>query len=83
MKGSKRRLVKSRPDVPDIWPMKLGTNLMEKEILALDNVGFHLPHRAVISLGRLFGGDIPVDVASYPIPPFLDDHPKARSSKNI
>jgi hypothetical protein len=83
MKGSKRKWIKSKPDVPDIWPVKLGTNLTKKEILALENAGFHLPQHAVISPSRLFGGDIPVDVASYPTPPFPDDHPKARSRKNI
>jgi hypothetical protein len=83
VKGSKRRWIKSKPDVLDIWPVKLGTNLTKKEILAFENTCFHLPQRAVISPRRLFGGDIPVDVASYPTPPFPDDHPKARSGKNI
>jgi hypothetical protein len=85
VKGSRRRWVKSRPDVPDIWPVKFGTNLTKKEILALENAGFHLPQRAVISLRRLFGGDIPIDVASYPTPPFLDDHqeyPKEQEGAN-
>jgi hypothetical protein len=63
--------------------MKFGTNLTKKEILALENAGFHLPQYAIISLMRLFGGDIPVDVASYPTPPFPDNHPKARLGKNI
>jgi hypothetical protein len=63
--------------------VKLGTNLTKKEILALENAGFHLPQRIVIFPRRLFGGDIPVDVASYPTPPFPDEHPKARFSKNI
>jgi hypothetical protein len=63
--------------------VKLGTNLTKKEILALEHAGFHLPQRAVISPRRLFGGDIPIDVALYPTPPFPDDHPKARLGKNI
>jgi hypothetical protein len=83
MKGLRRKWVKSRPDVPDIWPVKFGTNLTKKEILALENAGFHLLQRAVISPRRLFGGDNHVDVASYPTPPFPDDHSKARSEKNI
>jgi hypothetical protein len=69
--------------VLDIWPVKLGTNLTKKEILALENAGFYLPQRVVISPKRLFGGDILVDVASYSTPPFPDDHPKTRSGKNI
>jgi hypothetical protein len=83
VKGSKRKWVKSKPDVPDIWPVKLGTNFTKKEILALENASFHLPQRVVISPRRLFGGDIPVDVASYPTLPFPDDHPITRSGKNI
>lgn len=43
VKGSRQRWVKSRPNVPDIWPIKFGTNHTKKEILALENVGFHLP----------------------------------------
>jgi hypothetical protein len=41
VKGLKRRWVKSKLDVPDIWPMKLDINLTKKEILALENAGFH------------------------------------------
>jgi hypothetical protein len=63
--------------------VKFGTNLTKKEILAIENAGFHLPQCIVISPKRLFGGDIPADVASYPTPPFPDDHPKARPCKNI
>jgi hypothetical protein len=83
VKRSRRRWVKSRPDVPDIWLVKFGTNLTKKEILALENACFHLPLHVVMSPRSLFGGDISVDVASYPILPFPDDHPKARSGKNI
>ena len=69
--------------MPDIWLVKLGTNLTKKEILALENATFYLPQGVIISTRRLFGGDILVDMASYPTPPILDDHSKARSSKNI
>jgi hypothetical protein len=66
VKGSRQRWVKSRPDVSDIWPVKFGTNLTKKEILALENAGFHLPQRVVISPKRLFGGDILVDHGFIP-----------------
>ena len=33
VKGTKRKWVQSRPDIPSIWPMKIGTNLSKKEIL--------------------------------------------------
>jgi hypothetical protein len=42
VKGTKRRWMKSRPDVPNVWPMKIGTNLSRKEILDLEHAGFQL-----------------------------------------
>jgi hypothetical protein len=55
VKGTRQRWVESKSDVPSIWPVKIGTNLSKKEILTLENVGFYLPQRAVISPRRLFG----------------------------
>jgi hypothetical protein len=84
VKGIRRRWVRSRPDVPNVWPVKIGTNLAKKEILDLENVGFQLLQRAVISPKRLFGmEELPFDLSSYPIPVSPDDHPKTRSGKNI
>jgi hypothetical protein len=40
VKGSKWRWVKSRPDVPNVWPVKIGTNLLKKEILDLEHASF-------------------------------------------
>jgi hypothetical protein len=84
VKGTKRRWVKSRPDIPNVWPVKIGTNLSRKEILDLERVGFQLPQRAVISPRRLFGmEELPANLSSYPIPTSPEEHPKIRSSKNI
>jgi hypothetical protein len=84
VKGTKRRWVKSRPDVPNIWPVKIGTNISRKEILDLERVGFQLPQRTVISPKRLFGmEELPSDLSSYPIPVSSNEHPKVRSGKNI
>jgi hypothetical protein len=84
IKGTKRRWVKSRPDVPNVWPVKIGTNLSKKEILDLEQAGFQLPQRAVISPRRLFGiEELPSDLSSYPIPASLEEHPKIRLDKNI
>jgi hypothetical protein len=84
VKGTKRRWVKSRPKVPNVWPMKIGTNLSRKEILDLEHVGFQLSQRAVISPRRLFGmEELPSDLTSYPIPASPDKHPKIKSEKNI
>jgi hypothetical protein len=40
VKGTKRKWVQSRPDIPSIWPVKIGTNLFKKEILDFESVGF-------------------------------------------
>jgi hypothetical protein len=84
VKDTKRRWIKSRPDVPNVWPVKIGTNLSKEEILHLENVGFQLPQHVVISPRRLFGmEELPFDFSSYSIPTSPDDHPKIRSGKNI
>jgi hypothetical protein len=84
IKGTKRRWVKSRPIVPNVWPVKIGTNLSRKEILDLEQAGFQLPQSAVISPRRLFGmEELPSDLSSYPIPASPEEHPKIRSGKKI
>jgi hypothetical protein len=47
VKGTRRKWIKSRPDVPNIWPVKIGTNLSRKEILDLENAAFQLPQRII------------------------------------
>ena len=54
VKGTKRKWVVSRPAVPEVWPVKLGTNLSCKEIMSLENAGFRLPQRKELSPTRLF-----------------------------
>jgi hypothetical protein len=68
VKGTKRRWVKSRPDVPKVWPVKIGTNLLRK-VLNLEQASFQLSQHAFISPRRLFGmEELPSDLSSYPIP---------------
>jgi hypothetical protein len=43
VKSTKRRWLKSRLDVPNIWLVKIGTNFSKKEILDLEHIGFQLP----------------------------------------
>ena len=40
VKGMKQKWIQSRPDIPSIWPLKIGTNLFKKEILHFESVGF-------------------------------------------
>jgi hypothetical protein len=84
VKGTKQKWVQSRPDIPSIYPVKIGTNLSKKEILDFESVGFQLPQRVVISPRRLFGTkELPFDLASFPTPASADDCPKTRSGKSI
>ena len=84
VKGTRRKLVKSRPDVPKVWLVKMGTNLTQKEILALEGAGFQLQPRLQILPRRLFGDhDVPIDLSQYTPPALPDDHPKRRFGKNI
>jgi hypothetical protein len=83
-KGTKRKWVQSRPDIPSIWPVKIGTNLSKREILDFESAGFQLPQRAVISLRRLFGmEELPFNLASFLTLASADDCPKTRSGKSI
>jgi hypothetical protein len=64
--------------------VKIGTNLSTKEILKLENVGFQLPQRVVISPRRLFGlEEIPFNLASFSTPTYADECLKTRSGKSI
>jgi hypothetical protein len=84
VKGTKRKWVQSRPDIPNIWLVKIGTNLSTKEVLDFESTGFQLPQRAVISPRRLFGmEELPFDLASFPTPTSPNGFPKTRSGKSI
>jgi hypothetical protein len=54
IKGTKRRWVVSVPNVPEVWPIKSGTNLTYKEILSLENAGFRLPQQKEMTPSRIF-----------------------------
>ena len=84
VKGTKRKWVKSRLEVPEVWPMKMGTNLNQKEILALEKACFQLLRHLEMSPRRLFGDhNNVVNLSEYIPPAFPDDHPKRRFGKNI
>jgi hypothetical protein len=52
--GSKRSWVHSWPDVPNVWPVLIGTKLTREEILCLEEAGFCLQQRPGFSPRRLF-----------------------------
>jgi hypothetical protein len=64
--------------------MKIGTNLLRKEILDLESDDFQLQQRAIISPRKLFEIDeLPFYLSSHPTLTFPNDHPKTKLGKNI
>lgn len=57
VKGTRRKWVKSRPGVPNVWPAQRGTNLTAHEIMILEEFGFQFQHRQQIAHKRLFGNN--------------------------
>jgi hypothetical protein len=63
--------------------VKIGTNLLRKEILDLENANFQLPQLAIISPRRFFEiVQLPFDLFAYLTLASPNDHPKTKSSKN-
>jgi hypothetical protein len=64
--------------------VKIGTNLLTKEILDFERVGFQLPQCAVISPKRLFRTkELPFNLSSFPTLASPNEFPKTRSDKSI
>jgi hypothetical protein len=84
LRVQKKRWVVSVPNVPDVWTVKLGTNLTCKEILALENAGFRLPQRKEMTPSRIFQDHpLPLDLANHTTPAYPDEFPTRRSGKLI
>ena len=90
VKGTRRKWVthysktEPRPPIPDVWPVKLGTNLKRSEIRALEAAGFQLPQKEQVSPRRLFSTTaLPHDLSAVPVPENADDYPRMRKSKKI
>lgn len=84
VKGTQRKWVLSMPPMPTIWPVKIGTNLLKEEILALESADFIPPQWQVISPHQLFGGEEGIQLLhDYPSPPKPDEYPKIQVEKVI
>ncbi len=90
VKGTRRKWVvpysatHERPPIPDIWPVKFGTNLKRKEIQALEAAGFQLPQKEQVSPRRLFSeADLPSSALSIEVPKDADRYPGKRKSKIV
>ena len=72
------------PPIPDIWLVKLGTILKLTEILALEVVGFQLPHKKPVSPRRLFSFAPPsVNLNAVPVPAEVVRYPGKRDGKMV
>ena len=49
-----KKFVLDWPLVPNTWPVKIGTNLLRKKVLALEYVGFQLQQRKALCSCRMF-----------------------------
>jgi hypothetical protein len=85
VKGTRRKWLQHRPDVPDVWPVLTGTNLILQEILALEEGGFQLQQRQDVSPRRLFGdsSNVASSMAEFPTPAQADQYPTLRFGKKI
>ena len=50
--GKKKKYMLDWHVVPNTWPVKIGTNISRQEVLALEDVGFHLQQREVLCFCR-------------------------------
>ena len=85
VKGTIRKWVQSKPPVPQIWPVQLGTNLTQQEVLALEHAGFRLAVQPSLPPHALFREFTPglLNFNDYPCPEFPDEYPKRRFGKSI
>ena len=90
VKGTRRKWVvpyskeQERPSIPDVWPVKLGTNLKQSEILALEAAGFQLPQKVPVSPRRLFStAKPPANLDTVPVPADADRYPGKREGKIV
>jgi hypothetical protein len=90
VKGTRRKWVAKHsadhemPPIPDVWPVKLGTNLKPTEILALEAAGFQLPLKKPVSPRRLFSSaPPPANLSAVPVPAEPDRYPGKRDGKIV
>ena len=83
--GPRRSHVLSRPQVPEVWPVLIGTNLTLDEIILFEEAGFRLQECPSMSPRRLFTSSKLFEVVewTYARPPHADKPPCIRNGKNI
>jgi hypothetical protein len=85
MKGTKCSWGLDWPQVPDVWPILSGTNLIRKETLLLQDAGFKLQERPSMLPRRMFtlSNLFEATVFDHLGPPNPDIYPTTRNNKSI
>jgi hypothetical protein len=85
VKGSKRSWILNWSQVPNVWPVLSGTNLIREETILLQDAGFKLQERPSMSPRRMFAlsNFFEARVFDHPGPPNLDVHPSTQNSKFV
>jgi hypothetical protein len=85
VKGTKCSWVLDRPQVPDVWPILSGTNLTRQETLLLQEAGFKLQERPLMSPRRMFtlSNFFEAPIFDHFGLPNLDIYPTTWNSKTI
>jgi hypothetical protein len=85
VRGSKRPRVIDWPQVPDVWPVLMGTSLTRQETLSLQEAGFQLQDRPPMSPRRLFKESNVFEAVVYdhPVPLHAETYPTTRRHKPI
>ena len=83
--GNKKPWVLDWPAIPRTWPVKLGTNLSQKEVFALEDAGFQLQQRGAMSPRRMFVSsvDMPICREQFLVPSNPDSHKTVRGNSTI
>jgi hypothetical protein len=85
VKGTKRSWVLDWPQVPDVWHILSSTNLTCQETLLLQDAGFKLQERSLMSPQHMFtlSNLFEAPVFDHLGPPNPDNYPITRNSKSI
>ena len=83
--GNKEKYVLDWPIVPNTWPIKIGTNLSRKEILAFEDARFQLQQREALFPRHRFStiATLLIPRSHFCMPPNLDAHPTFNFGKTM
>jgi hypothetical protein len=83
--GSKKKYVLDWPIIPNTWHVKIGTNLSRHEVLALEDAGFQIQQREVLSPRHRLStvATLPIPRTDFRVPLKLDAHPTSMFGKTV